>query len=73
LDLLKSGGSKKLPLQLATDLMRGARADNVAIGERMRDRVQKWIAQVDRQRPGGGKCLIVRARAKRPLSPSPHH
>ena len=24
------------------------------IGERMRDLVQKWIAQVDRQRPGGG-------------------
>ena len=45
---------EKLPLQLATDLMHGARADDVAIGERMRDRVQKWIAQVDRQRPGGG-------------------
>ena len=43
-----------MPLQLATDLMHGARADDVAIGERMRDRVQKWIAQVDRQRPGGG-------------------
>ena len=42
---------EKLPLQLATDLMHGARADDVAIGERMRDRVQKWIAQVDRQRP----------------------
>jgi hypothetical protein len=34
--------------------MPGARADDVAIGERMRDRVQEWIAQVDRQRPGGG-------------------
>ena len=45
---------EKLPLRLATDLMHGARADDVAIGERMRDRVQKWIAQVDRQRPGGG-------------------
>jgi hypothetical protein len=41
---------EKLPLQLATDLMHGARADDVAIGERMRDRVQKWKAQVDRQR-----------------------
>jgi hypothetical protein len=43
LDLLKSGGSKNCRLQLATDLMRGARADDVAIGERMRDRVQKWM------------------------------
>ena len=45
---------EKLALQLATNLMHGARAGHVAIGERMRDRVQKWIAQVDRQRPGGG-------------------
>ena len=46
---------EKLALQLATNLMHGAGADDVALGERMRDRVQKWIAQVDRQRPGGGQ------------------
>ena len=43
---------EKLPLQLATDLMHGTRANDIALGERMRDRVQKWIAQVDRQRAG---------------------
>jgi hypothetical protein len=46
-----------LPLQLATDLMHGALADDVAIGERMRDRVQKWIAQWT----GSGRAAAITA------------
>ena len=41
---------EKLPLQLATDLMHGRRADDVALGEHARPRTKWNRAQVDRQR-----------------------
>lgn len=71
---------EKLPLQLAADLVHGARADDITAGERMRNGLQKRIAQLERQRLRSGHDGVQcgrrfgatprRAVLRRRLSPS---